>query len=350
MMRGMRPLPRRSVLRLTGLALAGLSLSPRRLRAQDAEPVPALLDGALLSPEDAALANGRPPIAVMIDNLPDGARPQIGLDRADLVYELLVEGGITRFMAVFQRQDAECIEPVRSVRTPYVHLAAELDAILAHIGASEAEGETDARFLMDYWGVRQMDEPTEPAAFWRDNSRYAPHNACTDTLDIRAVAASYGWIDAPRTAPWLFKDDFAPDNQNGGPVGHVAFQFGGDLAPQYDFGVDWYWDPSSNSYLRSMAGVPHRDGRSGAHLWAKNVVLHFDQTRTADHEGHVLYSATGEGSAYVFMDGQVIEAAWSKRDVPERTRYWNTGGDEIRFNRGPTWVAGLPYGSPVTWD
>lgn len=349
------PLPCRALLLVI---LAAFLLSPRAggvSRGQEAEPAPAppltaLLDGVPVSPEEAAALSGRLPLAVMIDNLPTGARPQIGLDRADLVYEMLVEGGITRFLAVYYRRDADRIEPVRSVRTPYVYLAAELDAVLGHVGAAEADGETDARYLLNYWGVRHLEEGLNPGAFWRDRYRAAPNNAVTSTRQLRAEAEAYGWTGPGRTALWLFKDDFAPGNQNGGPVGHVAFAFAGQFPPQYAFAVDWYWDSATNSYQRWMAGRPHADGLTGETLTAKNVIIQFDDARVAGREGYVLYSSAGEGAAFIFMDGQIIEVVWTKPGIEERTRYWNTNGEEILFNRGTTWVAVLPYGSPLEWE
>src|SRR3712207_7236875 len=150
-------------------------------------PAAALLDGVVLPGEEAAAVNGRLPVAVMLDNLP-GARPQVGLDRADLVYELLVEGGITRFMAVYLRRDADWIEPVRSARTPAVVLAKELDAVLAHVGAAHEAGEADAVRWMNDWALRTLDGDADETPYHRDNGRGAPHNMVTSTTALRARA------------------------------------------------------------------------------------------------------------------------------------------------------------------
>jgi hypothetical protein len=355
MLRGMarlsRPLSRRRLLtRSAILSLALLRLPGRAARAQEEEgPPAALLDGVLLSEDEAAEMYGRLPLAVIVDNAPP-ARPQSGLDGADLVYELLVESGITRFVAVYLRRQADWIEPVRSVRTPFLALALELDAVLAHVGASETEGDADARTQMWEWGVRHLEERENPAAFRRDGRRRAPHNAVTGTAALRAEAAGQGWDGPPRIAPWLFKDDLVFTNPSGGVVGHIAYAWEWGAAPLADFAVDWTYDPEHNGYRRWMAGRPHIDGGSGAVLTARNVIVQFDHAAVVDHEGHVLYGGLGEGPAYVFVDGQVIEAVWSKAAREERTRYYDLTGAEIAFNRGATWVALLPLGSPLTWD
>lgn len=310
----------------------------------------ALLDGALLAEEDAAWINARLPVAVMVDNLPDGARPQAGLDRADLVYELLVEGGITRFLAVYHRLDAPLIEPVRSVRTPYLYLVSELDAILAHIGAAELEGPADAGSQMRDWGIRHLEEAVNPGVFARDRFRSAPHNAYTATTWLRAYGNEIGWWGPPAVQPWRFKDDWADINPADGGVGRVSYAFAGPFPAQRAFAVDWYFNPASNSYARAMAGAWHADARSGAVLSARNVVVQFDRAELVDREGHVLYGSTGEGPAYIFQDGQVVAATWVKPERTARTRYLDRNGVEVAFNRGPTWVSVVPYGSPFSWE
>jgi hypothetical protein len=338
------------VFSLLGLGLAW-SDGGRAVRAQEpAEPVAALLDGVWLSPAEAAAVNARLPVAVTIDNLSSGARPQIGLDHADLVYEYVVEAGITRFMAVFLRRDAEWIEPVRSVRTPNLYLVKELDAILASVGSAEPEGEANAGQQIHDWNVRHIDQRQTPSLFWRDRRRPIPHNVVTSTAAIRSQAEAQGWTGPSTVQPWPFKDDLTATNALGGFGGHIGYAFAWAGPAQRAYAVDWQYDPSTNGYRRSMAGRPHIDGRSRAVLTAKNVIVQFDRTRVVTGEGHVVYDSVGEGPAYVFLDSRVIEATWTKAGIEDRTRYWDAEGNEIAFNRGTTWVAILPYGSPLTWD
>jgi hypothetical protein len=351
------------VVLLVALSLAGcarpedLALDMNELFAEEpaatAEPEPAppsvgLLDGIAFSEEE-PLAGMRPPVAVMLDNLPGGSRPQIGIDRADLVYELLVEGGITRFMAIYLREDADWIEPVRSARTPSVLVAREVGAVLAHAGAAEAAGDADASWHMRELGVPHIDYDADRRPFWLDRRRSAPHNVVTSTGSIRARSAEWGVTGPSGAASWLFKDDHAETNAASGTARVVSYNFALRIPAQPAFAADWFYDEGTNSYVRSMAGIPHVDGRSGARLSAKNVVLQLAPAKIASREGHVVYEQIGEGQAYVFTDGRVLDAVWTKGSPEERTRFWDRDGTEIQFNRGRTWVALLPAGSPYSW-
>lgn len=341
------PLLIRLALALTLIATAVLARNDAG-RAQEAEPAPALLDGSWLSAEEAAAVNGQRPVAVMVDNYIDG-RPQIGLDRADLIYELLVEGGITRFMAVYLRQDADWVEPVRSARTPFLYLAGELGAIVGHVGAAATEGPANTLEQFYEWGIPHLDEQTVPGPFWRDRNRRAPYNAATSTSALREAAREFG-VDGPATLEsWQYKDDFEVYSATRDAAASLSYAFFWGGPPQYAFSVEWHYDPAANAYRRSMAGRPHNDGRTGARLIARNVIVQFDSAAIINHEGHILYGSIGEGPAYIFLDGQVLDADWRKPSLNERTRYYDLTGEEIRLNRGVTWVAILPYGSPMGW-
>jgi hypothetical protein len=327
--------------------------APAEAQAVEEAPPPSppsvgLLDGIPFGEVD-ALAGARPPVAVMLDNLPGGSRPQIGLDRADMVYELLVEGGITRFMAVYLHHDADVIEPVRSARTPSVLAARELGAVIAHAGSAELDGDADALQQMFDLGVPHIDYDADKGPFWLDRRRFAPHNVATSTHSVRARAADWGVTEPSSAASWLFKDDFAETNLINASAQHVSYNFALRVGPQPAFAAGWTYDAGTNSYLRSMAGAPHVDGISGAQLAVKNVVLQVMPARIASREGHVVYDQIGEGQAYVFVDGRMIDAVWSKASPEDRTRYRDQNGTEIQFNRGATWVALIPTGSPYSW-
>jgi hypothetical protein len=319
-----------------------------RIKADEPSQLPAALDGTLLSPDEAMQINSNLPVAVMVDNLID-ARPQIGLGTADLVYELLVEGGITRFMAVYLRQEAERIEPVRSARTPFLYLARELGAVLGHVGAAETAGPTDTQSQFGQWGVLHLDEQFNPDAFRRDPARFAPHNAITSTYELRGHADGLGWQSPGEPSAWHFKEDFAPANPSSGGATVIDYAFFWGQAPLRDYAATWSYDPDRNDYLRSTAGYAHVDGLTGEQLTAKNVIVQFDSMQVVNREGHVLYGSIGEGPAVVFQDGYAIEGAWTKATREERTRYWDVEGKEIQFNRGKTWIAILPNGSPLDW-
>jgi hypothetical protein len=284
-------------------------------------------------------------MAVMIDNW-IAARPQIGLDRAEMVYEALVEYGITRFLAVYWRNDAEVIAPVRSARTQFLSLALEWGALYAHVGAAATPGPADAMTQLRAWGVRDVDELEGELVIKRDPARAAPHNAYTSTAALHAYAQEQGWNIPTRPTPWPFKADGGADG-TAAPAVDMDFDITG--THNGAFTVRWEYDPTTNSYLRSQAGAPHTDGRSGARLSAKNVIIHIATVQTdVDRDRHVLYALEGTGRAIILRDGRAIAATWQKDTRTSRTRYLDVHGRDIPLNRGTIWIALLPAGQPVT--
>lgn len=311
-------------------------------RAPEPPPAPefGVLDGMPVPEAEREARAAGMPVAVMVDNWVT-ARPQVGLDRAELVYEALVEFGITRFMAVYWRGDAPWIEPVRSARTQYLGLVSELDAVYAHVGAAADDGPADAGAQMREWDLRSVDEEQAGGAIFRDSRRVAPYNAVTSTDALRAFARTRGWAGPVRVAPWPFKDDGG--GADGAPMPAVSMDF--DLTHTHAgaFRVRWVYDPAVNAYRRFQAGAPHTDGRSGAQLTARNVILQIAAVRPAgDSDGHVLYDLEGSGRALVLRDGVAVEATWHKDSRTARTRYLDATGSEVSLNRGTTWVELLP--------
>lgn len=304
-----------------------------------------LLDGVAMSADELRSRAGVRPVAVMIDNWVD-ARPQFGLDRAEVVYEALVEYGITRFMAVYWRSDADLIEPVRSARTQFLPLALEWGAVYAHVGAAAEPGPADAVSKMREWGVREVDELEGETAIGRDAKREAPYNATTSTSALRAYAKEKGWSASSKPVSWPFKAD-------GGTPGDLvtAAEMDFDVTGTHKgaFTVRWEYDAASNNYRRSQAGAPHVDGRSGAQLTAKNVIIHIASLRTdVDRDRHVLYDLEGTGKAIILLDGKAISATWQKDSRTGRTRYLDATGRDIPLNRGATWIEVFPAGQPLS--
>lgn len=304
-----------------------------------------LLDGMPMREADYQSRAKDLPVAVMVDNWVD-ARPQIGLDRAEVVYEALVESDITRFMAVYWRNDAPVIEPVRSARTQYLGMVSELNATYAHVGSAADDGPADAEAQMHAWGIHSVDEGEGQTAIQRDPAREAPHNAYTSTDALRATARANGWTGPAAFTPWPFKDD---GGTAGSPVVEARMDFDTQRMQNGAFAVRWTYDPASNGYRRFQAGAPHVDGRTGAQLTAKNVILQFEDVRPAgDRSGHVLYRNEGSGRAIVLLDGRAVDATWQKDGRTGRTRYLDASGREIPLNRGATWVEMLPLNAPVS--
>ena len=298
------------------------------------------LTAGLLAGRPVETANSAPasrrPIAVMIDNN-IAALPQTGLDRADVVIEALVEGGITRFLAVYHSQEAGRLGPVRSARTPFLHWALEYDALFAHVGSSEETGDANAGLQIEEWKVADLDyQGKRPVseAFSRDRGREAPHNVYTSTANLRKAAEGRSYNRAPRFQPWTFETKALPASASRPAAQRLVVGFG-SLSP---YSVRWEWDANARAYLRSEYGAPHLDGATGKQLAASNVVVQYARSYVADGVGHVLVDNVGQGRAQVFMDGVAIEAMWRKADNASRTRFYSQTGIELAFRPGATWI------------
>jgi hypothetical protein len=289
-----------------------------------------------------AVARDRLPVAVMIDNNIE-AFPQAGLDQADLVYEALVEGGSTRFMAVYWRRDAGPIEPVRSARTPFLYWVSELGALYGHGGSAETFNEANAGGQLFEWDIRDLEAFADrgSAAYYRDPERAAPHDLATSTQKLRAAAAKLAADDplyrgdSSALRQWKFKAD--GDGTASAPLaGGIEIDWNRDRQP---LGVvQWRYDQATNSYRRFQFGGPHVDAVSKKQLTAKNVIVIVAPHEVVDDAGHVIYDLTGSGPVKVFLDGREIDGTWQKKDRTSRTLFFVSPSVEIALNRGPTWI------------
>jgi len=306
------------------------------------------LTGELYKPQDAANWVNNRPLAVMINNHLD-ARPQSGLNKADLVYEIVAEGGITRYLAFFLSNEPDKIGPVRSTREYYLVLVKELgDAMLMHIGWSP-----QALEAIETWPVRSLGRGG--AAFWRDQARIdsgiaIEHTAYVKGSDLRTLGNALGWEGKRETKTWMFKDDGPVDTSQQCLVGEcekfitIDFWYKGDYTGMFSY------DRSTNSYLRytgydaSDKPIQLLDQETKEPVRVKNLVVQFvkESSITGDDKNRLEYELTGSGSAIVFNDGKATKATWSKSGRDERTMFYDESGKEIAFNRGKFWISVVP--------
>lgn len=302
-------------------------------------PVPNRLTGL---PTTEALANLRP-LAVVIENHPD-ARPQAGLGSADLVYEAIAEGGITRFLAVFSNPNQDIrVGPVRSARTFTVDMATELRAFYAHVGgnsdALEQIQRTSNFYDLDQFSVGA---PT----YQRDLSRpvATEHTMYSSTQKLWDFATTRrGWSAEAQYDGWKFEPDPAQADR---PESHsVSINFS-----QPTYNVVWTYDKLTNTYSRQMAGRPHLDANSNAPILTDNIVLQNVAKRSVVSSGGKTvwhYTVTGTGKATIVRNGTAVEATWKKEGIG-RTRYYGLDGQEIVFTEGKTWVEIIHTDIPFT--
>lgn len=297
------------------------------------------VNGTLVSPE---IARKRP-MAVVIENHPD-SRPQSGLGDADIVYETLAEGGITRFLALFQTGRVKNIGPVRSAREYFAELADEWRAVFAHVGGSN---ETIAK-LKDgvYRYVSDANEYYNEQFFERIAERPAPHNVYTSIEQLEKLAAFRKFETTASFFPYLFKDDEPSSNlaalATNTPLGMIGSKIHIDFS-RTGYEVDYQYDPVGNDYLRFLAGKPHLDADTKAQLKAKNVVVQLVEVIPVPKDPllKVDIKLLGQGRAVTFQDGKVRDGSWIK-SVDQPTRYFDEQGGEIKFNRGPIWIELVP--------
>lgn len=277
---------------------------------------------------------------IMIENSPD-ARPQSGLVDAGVIYEAIAEGGITRFMAIYQEAKPDFIGPVRSVRMYYAEWAKPYNCSLTHAG-----GATDAIQWIRANGFRDINE--NRTTFWRQAGRYAPHNLYTSFERIDAFNKSKGWtssvfegferVDAG-------EEPVVSDN----PVKSVIIKVSSNLySPVYTY------DAATNTYKRAhQSGGTHMDkAKSGALTQnAPDVVIAIkvDAVRRPSTP-YSNYVTTGSGTAHVFQNGSVVEGKWVRAGVGSELTFVDASGNIIPLNRGQVWITAYPSsGGSVSW-
>lgn len=269
----------------------------------------------------------RRPLAVMIENYYPDARPQSGLDKASLVFEAVAEGGITRFMAVFTAQNADVVGPIRSNREYYVKWAKGLGAIYVHCGGSPG-----GYGAISALGVDSIDEIGWPAGFWRSSDRRAPHNLYSSTEGLREQARIKGYATATEYAAYRFKDDPPPAERPSSQSATIDFSTAA-------YRVKYVYQQDSNSYLRYMGGEPHVDAVSGKQLVVKNIAVMYTRIWPLnDDENRMGIETEGMGRAVILQDGRAVPATWKRGLESELPRFYDSNDQEIKFNRGQTWI------------
>lgn len=286
------------------------------------------------------------PIAIMIENLPP-ARPQSGLIYADVVFEVVDEYGITRFVSVFSSYDADLVGPVRSTRPYYAEIAAGFDPVYVFWGTYEPFYKVIANLGIDYLSplgdesgnssiTSNFVDPWdagEGADSIRDGTRERPHNAYVRTPRMKEIAADIGYSLEGGKSPFHFKEDASESDR--GNIENISVDFS-----EPSFKVDFEYDSKTNTYLRFCGGQPSTDRETGKQLTVNNViVLITDIKNSGDAEGHMLVRTTQGGNAYYFIDGKVIEGTWDRNSGLEPFKFKDKEGKTVLFNRGQTWVA-----------
>jgi hypothetical protein len=278
------------------------------------------------------------PVAVMIDNAAP-ARPQSSLQAASVVYEALVEGGITRFMAVFDQGDVKEIGPVRSARQYFLEWLAEYEAAYAHAGGSpEALSNIRRERIHDINGIGSAS-----TAFFRDSTRPAPHNLYTTGMKmfLTTRANNLKYSDLTLT-PWQFGSTVGA----GVAAKSVTMNFSGSSKSAE---VSYTYDTVRQQWLRSQAGKEHKDRITNAAIGATNLIVQrISSSIAVGEKGRLTMTVTGTGKAKLFQHGQVLDVTWTKANAESRTKFTLADGSEATFLPGNTWIEVLPENRTLT--
>jgi hypothetical protein len=283
-------------------------------------------------PVDDPAKAARPAVTVKIDNIVD-ARPQAGVDAADVVYEEFTEG-ITRFVVVFQSGDADAVGPVRSVRPADPTITRPLGGVLAFSGGSPA-----AVALAAASPLRLVTE-NDADVMHRRSSRFAPHNLYTSTPEL------FGKAPPDAKAPPSFADFLPPGRQYGAagamPATHLS------LAPAPYLSADYDWDAASATWRRTTDGAPHAL-EGGGQIAPTNVIVQFMPYSVFAADEKVRYpEVVGTGEAWIMAAGTMVKGAWSKPTPEAVTAFTDADGKPVVLPPGQTWVHLLEPGSRAT--
>jgi len=348
------------------------------------------INGTLHTQEEKDIWVQRRPLVVMIENHVD-SRPQSGLSNADVVYETVAEGAITRFMAVFYCNAGRTstnkydVGPVRSARTYFLDLASEYAdyPLYAHVGGANCSAAKDPttgisgpcttdpralaiekignygwankgtwsdldQFSLSYKVCRREPERT-------GSTKDTEHTMYCSSQELWNVAKNRGltemttakntrWDKSFRA--WTFKEnDQAASSQT---ATSISFDFWSDYK---DYSVQWKYDSATNLYNRYNGGQPHLDFNSGEIITTKNIIVEYaKETRNIDVHMHNLYEVIGSGKGILFQNGIKKDITWSKSSRTARTIYKDETGKEVNFVPGNVWVEILPIGGNVKYE
>ena len=324
------------------------------------------LNGTLYSKQQKDWWEKHRPIGLMIENHQE-ARPQSGLSDADVIYEAVAEGGITRFLSVFYCNSAENVGPIRSARTYFLDFISEYGSnpLYVHVGGANQPGPADALSQIEDYGWVGLNDMNQFSigfpTFWRDYDRLGhpvdtEHTMYSTTEKLLQFAATKRKLDSEDEdgvawtkgfMPYSFKEDAPVAQRPASQKIHLEF-----WTENPDYAIDWIYEPTANLYKRNNGGKPHTDLNDKKQLTGKNiVVLKMIETNANDgyeNNAHLLYRTKGTGKAHVFMDGKETMGTWRKESRTARTLLFDNTGLPIKFDKGTIWFEILPTDGILT--
>lgn len=278
-------------------------------------------------------------VAVMIDN-EKGAWPQSGLNSAYMIYELIIEGGATRFEALFKKDNLpDKLGPVRSSRHYFLDYAMEHDAIYVHFGWSPlAQSDIPKLKINNINGIYDT-------FFWREPPKSSYHNAFTSKANLEKYIDRKKYRDEQKQDCIIEYNQKDTDLADGTTANNIKIKYSNMHNTSY------VYDEESKTYLRSMRGIEHSDRFTGERFYAKNILIYKVRDEllpdVEDKGRRELYNI-GSGEGYYITNGKCIEMKWQKKTRSGKTVYMDMEGNELKFNDGITWVQIVPQYGEIT--
>ena len=290
------------------------------------------------------------PIAFMIDNNKN-AQPQASLNSTYLVYEIIVEGGESRLMALFKGKVADEVGPIRSARHYFIDYAMENDALYAHLGMSPQAQATFQEFGIQHINGQVYDTGkarTDTSLYWRVSHKKAPHNAYTNTESILKVANGYGWKTTSDKDPVLnyVNEEVELNSEDAFAVEAVKIPYAKGHTVEYKYNSE------TGRYTRWSKGKKMFDEMTGEELTTKNLHSTFAEHYTVDdgeNKGRQDLVTIGSLDGYYITNGKAIKIKCNKTSRFEQTEYVDLNGNEIKVNDGNTWINVCPIDANVTF-
>ncbi len=299
-----------------------------------------LLTGEWIAPKKAKLR----PLAVMMGNTID-ALPQYGIGKADVLYEIPVEGGITRLMAIFSDySDIKAIGSTRSCRLYFAETAAEYDAIYVHFGQASNAKAYLASDAID--NINGIDGNVYGLSFYRDSSRKAPHNAFTSTDGINKAIEKLKYdtkYDKDFEGHFKFAD---PLTDTASSIKTADTKKAYAMTTGYNHSATYFtYDKESKKYQRFQYKRAHIDGADSAQLSFDNVIFLYMDMKVLDKSGHISVKNTGSGSGQYFTNGKAMDITWQKGNDAYSALFLDGFGNELVINPGKTCICIIDSGA-----
>jgi len=265
------------------------------------------------------------------------------LRNADLVFETLAEGGVTRFLAVYYHGEASKVGPIRSARPYFIDLATSVKGVLVHSGGSPKALE----YMNNTHGFPHLNEFNYATYFWRSRERRAPHNLYSSTDNLRRLSEEAGFNKEVEISSFNFETATEGASREPAEEGLRSSEIKIDFPKGYD--VSYTYIPERKLYSRFIAGEPHMDELTKRQLSPRNIIVKFVKTRVVDSQGRLEMDLSGHGRALVFSGGRVTEAVWQKDATDQVSTFKTVDGKSVELLPGQVWIEVVPETIKVTF-